>query len=153
MGGYFKLHPILEFFVANEFARKLRSSMTDAERKLWAVLRYNQVNGFRFRRQQPIGPYVADFYCPAALLIVELDGDQHGSDRGMAHDLARTRWLEQRGYRVLRFANVEVFKERTRVMDAICRALDDTPHPIRVRTLSRRTGSTSPSRGEVKIRR
>jgi len=92
------------------FARQLRSNPTDAERKLWRMLRLKQMGGFRFRRQQPVGPYVVDFFCPAAKLVVELDGDQHGADEKMAYDAARTQWLENHGYKVLRFANSEVFK-------------------------------------------
>jgi len=127
------------------FARALRSNPTDAERKLWAAIRFKQLGGARFRRQQPIGRYVVDFFCPDAKLIIELDGNQHGADANMLKDAARTKWLEGQGYTVLRFANWEVLKERRRVLDVIVHALKSTPHPVRA---SRRP--TSPSRGEVK---
>ena len=128
------------------FARTLRVNPTDAERKLWAALRFKQLGGARFRRQQPIGRYTVDFFCPAAKLIIELDGDQHGGDNQAARDAARTKWLEAHGYSVLRFANHEVLKDRSHVVDVIVHALENTPHPRR----SCATASTSPSRGEVK---
>jgi very-short-patch-repair endonuclease len=87
-------------------ARDLRKSSTDAERRLWSRLRNKQLDGFRFRRQQPIGPYVVDFYCSDASLIVEVDGGQH--DANQARDAVRTKWLEDQGYRVLRFWNNDV---------------------------------------------
>ena len=132
--------------MASLFARTLRVNATDAERKLWSVLRFKQLGGARFRRQQPIGRYIADFFCPEAKLIVELDGDQHGNDDQSVLVAARTRWLEACGYSVLRFANHEVLKDRGRVIEVIVHALENTPHPRR----SKVTASTSPSRGEVK---
>jgi len=99
------------------FAKQLRENPTDAERRLWRSLRVKQLGDLRFRRQQPIGPYIVDFYCSAAKLIVELDGDQHGYDKNIAYDADRTRWLEERDYKVLRFSNGEVLKRN--VTDAI----------------------------------
>jgi very-short-patch-repair endonuclease len=99
------------------FAKVLRANPTDAERRLWRLLRTKQLGGLRFRRQQPVGPYIVDFFCPAAKLVVELDGDQHGADENISYDTARSRWLEARGYKVLRFANGEALKEST--LDAI----------------------------------
>jgi len=104
------------------FAKHLRENPTDAERRLWAQLRRKQVGQVRFRRQQPVGPFVVDFFCPAAKLIVELDGDQHGTDEAIAYDARRARWLEERGYKVLRFANREVSKDH--VIDAIWREVE-----------------------------
>lgn len=112
------------------FAAHLREEMTDAERRLWAVLRSKQVGGVKFRRQQPIGPYVVDFYCSAAKLIVELDGDQHGADDAVQRDESRTLWLNEQGYRVLRFANWEVMKERERVVGAIVHDLEEHDVPL-----------------------
>ena len=88
------------------FARQLRSAPTDAEIRLWSRLRRKQLDGFRFRRQQPIGPYIVDFFCPDAKLIVEVDGGQHNVEE--EKDARRTRWLEARGYRVIRFWNNDV---------------------------------------------
>ena len=87
-------------------ARQLRKNQTDAEQKLWSHLRRRQLDAFRFRRQQPIGPYVVDFFCPEARLIVEVDGGQHAERT--EQDAERTEWLEARGYRVARYWNNEV---------------------------------------------
>jgi adenine-specific DNA-methyltransferase len=111
--------------VKHEFAKKLRREQTDAERKLWFVLRDRQFGGFKFRRQQPIGPYVADFACFEAKLIIELDGDQHGSDQGMAYDQSRTSFLQKEGFRVLRFPNHEAERNLDEIMETISRALRD----------------------------
>jgi very-short-patch-repair endonuclease len=112
----------------SSFAHQLREGMTDAERLLWAALRAKQIGGLRFRRQQPIGPYIADFFCPAAKLIVELDGDQHGSAE--SYDERRTRWLREHGYRVMRFANREVFRERARVAGANVHHIEEHDIPL-----------------------
>ena len=97
--------------------------MTDAERKLWAALRRRQILGHRFRRQQPIGPYIADFFCPEAKLIIEVDGSQHGQESHALDDKKRSEWLEKKGYRVLRFWNGDVIVRRANVVDAIERVL------------------------------
>jgi very-short-patch-repair endonuclease len=107
-----------------ERARALRANATDAERILWSSLRLLRAQGFHFRRQAHIGPYIADFACKSARLIIELDGSQHGEADARAYDAARTRFLEGRSYRVLRFWNDEVFTNRDGVLDAILRALD-----------------------------
>ncbi len=86
---------------ATKRARALRSSATDAERKLWSVLRAGQINGHKFRRQVPIGRYIADFVCPSHKIVVEADGGQHAPDV----DAERTRFLESQGYAVLRYWN------------------------------------------------
>ena len=113
-------------------AKMLRANATDAERILWSVLRGKQLAALRFRRQQPIGPYIVDFFCPSAKLIVELDGSQHGADKVAAYDQERSRFLGAKGYRVLRFWNVEVLKDRVSVAEAIFRAgsePDPSPKP------------------------
>ena len=112
-----------------EFARELRREMTDEERLLWSYLRRKQFAGRRFRRQQPVGPYVVDFYCSAAKLIVELDGSHHWEPQQRAYDEARTRWLAAKGYRVLRFSNVDFLRERNSVLDAIWHAITNPPSP------------------------
>jgi very-short-patch-repair endonuclease len=96
--------------MANQFARTLRKHPTDAEHSLWIALREFKQAGLHFRKQAPIGPYVADFACHRAKLIVELDGDQHGEDRNVAYDAKRSAFLNSLGYRVLRFANWEVLR-------------------------------------------
>lgn len=85
-------------------ASRLRRDMTDVERALWAILRNRQLEGFKFRRQATIGPYVVDFLCVEAALVIELDGGQHGDER----DAARTTYLETRGLAVMRFWNNDV---------------------------------------------
>ena len=109
--------------VTNLRARKLRSNMTEGERKLWALLRRKQLAGFRFRRQAAIGPYIADFFCAKARLIIELDGEPHSDETQMRRDFERTKWLEAHGCRVIRFWNIDVFKTPHDVVDSIERAL------------------------------
>jgi len=85
----------------------MRREMTDAERKLWFLLRDRRFAGVKFRRQAPIGRYVADFVCLRRKLIVEADGGQH-FDGGK--DTARDRWLEREGYVVVRYSNIDILK-------------------------------------------
>ena len=106
-------------------ARRLRRSMTEAEARLWARLRGHRLAETSFRRQVPIGPYIVDFFCAAAKLVVEVDGGGHGTLEGVAHDARRTAWLEDAGYRVLRFWNVAVSDEIEAVLDVIVAALAD----------------------------
>jgi very-short-patch-repair endonuclease len=110
-----------------ENARRLRKETTDAERKLWSALRQKQLDGYKFHRQVPIGDFVADFACPSARLIIEVDGGQQ--DLGREKDLARTAWLEARGYRVMRFWNNDVLGNLDGVVRTILSALHDHPHP------------------------
>ena len=78
--------------------------MTGTEQRLWAHLRGRKLEGWKFRRQHPIGEYIVDFACVAARLVVELDGSSHGFDQQQQYDEARQRWLEFQGYKVLRFS-------------------------------------------------
>ena len=105
----------------NRRAKKLREEPTDAESRLWYVLRRKQTLGFKFRRQHPVGRYVADFACPEAKLIIEVDGGQHAEQ--VKEDAARTRELEAPGYAVLRFWNHEVFENFDGVQEVIRAAL------------------------------
>jgi very-short-patch-repair endonuclease len=89
-------------------ARNLRRRQTDAERKLWAILRSRQFENSKFRRQEPIGKYIVDFVSMDRELIIELDGGQHNQQPVQEKDEARTRWLESRGFRVIRFWNNDV---------------------------------------------
>lgn len=102
-------------------ARTLRQNETDAEYKLWYELRNRQLNGYKFTRQVPLGPFVADFVCREQKLIVELDGSQHAESKT---DEKRTAWLNDQGYSVLRFWNDAVFKERQSVLDTILAVLE-----------------------------
>ena len=108
-------------------ARQLRRDQTDAEQTLWARLRDRQLCGAKFRRQHPVGPFVADFCCPQRKLVVELDGGQHAEE--VAADHKRSRFLEEQGYRVLRFWNHDVLKDTVAVLERIAEALN-YPHPI-----------------------
>jgi len=97
--------------------------MTDAERVLWSVLRRKQLSGFRFRRQVQIGPYIADFFCPKAKLVIEVDGGQHSEEEHVWHDYRRTKWLEANGCRVFRVWNDDVFRRADDIADAIYHVL------------------------------
>jgi very-short-patch-repair endonuclease len=90
--------------------RNLRNAQTDAERKLWTSLRTKRLDGFKFKRQQPIGEYIVDFVSFETNLIVELDGGQHNETMNLEKDEQRTNWLKSRGYGVLRFWNNEVLE-------------------------------------------
>ena len=105
------------------FARTLRREQTDVERKLWYALRDRRFLEFKFRRQQPIGPYIADFVCFEAKLVIELDGGQHGDEAHIAYDASRSKRLEADGFRVIRFTNSEMIENFDGVLEGIERAL------------------------------
>jgi ATP-dependent DNA helicase RecQ len=102
----------------------MRRSPTPAERILWNALHRNEW-GFSFRRQHPIGPYIADIVCLEAKLIVEVDGDIHALSERQEHDAARDGYLTMRGYRVVRYKNADVFTELPRVLEEIKRLLTE----------------------------
>lgn len=108
-------------------ARTLRVNTTDAERIIWSRLRGLKQIGLHFRRQAPFEKYVTDFACHRAKIIVELDGSQHGFEQNQAHDRKRTAYLNSRGYKVIRFWNVEVFKDLDRVVEDIVRQASPPP--------------------------
>jgi very-short-patch-repair endonuclease len=117
--------------ITRDKARDLRRESTDAEHKLWQHLRGGQLNGLKFRRQHPLPPYILDFYCDAAKLVVELDGSQHTEES----DRARTRFLESRDLTVLRFWDNDVLMQTEAVIEAIFnivgpRPLTPTPLPM-----------------------
>jgi very-short-patch-repair endonuclease len=113
--------------MANERARQLRANLTDAERRLWSRLRLKQIDGHRFRRQVSIGPYIADFVCLDAKLVIEVDGGQHNDST--EKDARRTALMEAQGFRVVRFWNDEVLGNTDGVLDVIRRHLADPPPP------------------------
>jgi very-short-patch-repair endonuclease len=124
-------------------AKLSRSQPTDAEHRLWQLLRAKRLSGWKFRRQPPIGPYRPDFACHAAKLIVEADGGQHGGDR----DAVRDAWLSGEGFRILRFWNNDIFNNEEGVLTMILSALEAST------AASSRDGRTplpnpSPTRGE-----
>jgi len=108
-------------------ARKLRKESTDAERLLWKYLRAHRMAGFKFKRQFVIEPYIVDFVCVEARLIIEADGGQHIEQ--CAEDQARTGYLESSGYRVMRFWNHEILTDTESVLEYIYKALIKSPLP------------------------
>lgn len=120
-------------------ARRLRRDMTPAEARLWDILRNGKVGRFKFRRQQPIGPYFADFACLSTRVIVELDGTSHlGREE---HDRIREKYLRDSGFAVIRFENFVVMLDENRVVEAVVRA-------CRERTGNPLTPIPSPAGGE-----
>jgi primosomal protein N' (replication factor Y) len=101
-------------------SRRLRAQATDAERRLWALLRDRQIGGCKFRRQHPVGPFFADFAAVERRLIVEADGGQHADSHA---DARRTAWLESQGWRVIRFWNNEILTNPEGVARAVLEAL------------------------------
>lgn len=106
------------------FARELRSHQTDAEQQLWNRLRRKQLHGLQFYRQKPIGPYIVDFYCAAARLVIELDGSQHFEPEHQSTDQQRDAFLAQQGLLVLRFDNLQALKETDAVIQVVLRTLE-----------------------------
>jgi len=108
-----------------ENARSLRSNMTDVERILWRTIRGRQLHGHRFRRQHPIGPYIADFACLDKKCVIELDGGQHQSQ--VDYDENRTLFLQKRGWKVLRFWNNDVLNNLDGVVSTVVATLGALP--------------------------
>jgi very-short-patch-repair endonuclease len=94
--------------------------MTVAERKFWSLVRDNRL-GVKFRRQVPVGPYIVDFFCFSAKLVVELDGSQHGTAEGKKYDFHRDQFLKAAGITVLRFSNKEFLVNQ----DGVCRVIQE----------------------------
>lgn len=114
-------HNVKTVSLQHHRARRLRRDQTGVEAKLWARLRARRFGEFRFRRQFPIGNFIADFACPRARLVIEVDGGQHLEQA--AKDAWRTRLIEERGYRVIRFWDGEVLTEIDGVLESIEQAL------------------------------
>jgi very-short-patch-repair endonuclease len=127
-----------------ERSRELRKKQTDAEKKLWTILRNRQLNGVKFRRQFPLGRYILDFYCPDHRLGIEADGGQHYERKGRDHDDLRTRELNKLGIEIIRFSDGEILTNSEGVFEviqnAIARKKDNAPSP-----------HPSPRRGEGEI--
>jgi very-short-patch-repair endonuclease len=129
---------------SRKHAKRLRREMTNAEVKLWVHLRGRDLAGHRFRRQHPVGPYIVDFACVNLPLIVEVDGETHGSKPQKEHDARRTRYLEKRGWVVLRVFNVDVYNN----LDGVLEALSERCHE-----LNQELNSPPPFMGEVSAQR
>ncbi len=116
--------PLRHQFPNYEERRKdLRREATLPEVLLWRQLRNGVLEGLKFRRQQQLGPYIADFYCSIASLVIEVDGGQHFEPESQAYDEARTAYFESRGLRVLRFTNTDVLQNLDGVIEAILEAI------------------------------
>ncbi|MCP1771446.1 very-short-patch-repair endonuclease [Neisseria perflava] len=102
-------------------AKNMRREMTEAERVLWFHLRANRLGGYKFRRQQPLGAYIADFVCTRPKLIIEADGGQHTEQT--AYDNTRSKWFEAQGFTVLRFWNHEILQQTAAVLEQIFQTL------------------------------
>jgi len=120
---------ILKTKFAAGAAKRLRANSTDAERKLWSRLRDRRLLGFKFVRQQPVGPFIADFACREADLVIELDGSQHAEDDAVRYDLRRTAVLAEHGYEVLRFWNTDALIHTDGVLEVIVAHLQKAPSP------------------------
>ena len=99
--------------------KSLRRTLTAAEATLWALLKGKKLDGRKFRRQPSVGKYILDFYCPSERLAIELDGEQHFTEEGLAYDEKRTDFLNQLQILVLRFENVEIFQSPEEVLAEI----------------------------------
>jgi very-short-patch-repair endonuclease len=107
-----------------QFARQLRKDSTDAERRIWSYLRGERLGGHVFRRQHPIVGYIADFYCHAAKLVVELDGGQHTDPDAVAYDARRSAAMAAQGVHVIRFSDIDALKNSDQVAEAILTEVD-----------------------------
>jgi very-short-patch-repair endonuclease len=108
----------------NQRARALRRNSTEAERRLWLVLRDRRLRAFKIRRQRPIGPFVVDFVCLEHRSVIEADGGQHIENPA---DETRTEWLEREGWRVIRFWNNDILKNPDGALEAILNELQPSP--------------------------
>jgi len=112
-----------------EFSRHLRRTQTSTEELMWQWLRNRQVAGAKFRRQHPIGPYVADFYCEQSKLVIECDGKDHFTEEGANRDATRDQYLRERGLTVFRFTNQEIEEDAQKVIESIAGWLTKNPSP------------------------
>jgi very-short-patch-repair endonuclease len=100
-------------------SRRLRKSMTDAEKLLWSKIRGKQLKGYQFYRQRIIGNYIVDFYCAKAKLVIELDGSQHYGNKGIKQDAVRDNYMREQKLRVIRFSDRDVFENLNGVVESI----------------------------------
>ena len=109
------------------FARSLRHNQTEAEKRLWKYLRSRELEGYKFCRQHPIGPYIVDFCCLNRKVIIEIDGGQHVMRKGA--DQKRTIFLEKKGFSVIRFWDNEVLQNTNEILGLILQRLSSSPSP------------------------
>ncbi len=110
-------------------AKNLRKMSTDTEKVVWKQLRAKRFSGLKFRRQQPLGPYIADFVCFEKKIIIELDGGQHAFPGKIQGDLKRDKWFEAQGYTTLRFWDNEVLTNTQGVIEVIWKHCFEPPSP------------------------
>ncbi|MBL4809204.1 MAG: endonuclease domain-containing protein [Phycisphaerales bacterium] len=109
---------------ASKQAKQLRRELSPPERKLWHALKAKKLNNLHFRKQHPLGPYIADFYCHAPRLVVEVDGNQHQGDQ-LKHDQHRDQWMQSQGLNILRVHARDVFTNLQGVVNTIERTAED----------------------------
>ena len=109
--------------------RALRKNQTDAEKKLWSLLRNRQLGGLKFRRQFSVGRYILDFYCPEYGIAIEVDGGQHYEADGLMNDALRTKALSAAGIQIIRFSNLEILENIEGVYESILSFFRNTPSP------------------------
>lgn len=114
--------------IHRDLARSLRKNMTTPEQLLWEALRKRQLDGYRFRRQMPLGRYIADFVCLEVRLVIELDGKQHLDHQDYDHE--RNHWMQQQQFRVLRFWNHEWLNQPNQVLQHIRQALHEQTNTL-----------------------
>jgi very-short-patch-repair endonuclease len=100
-------------------SQRLRCGMTDAEKLLWSKIKRRQIKNLHFYRQKPIGNYIVDFYCPAAKLVIELDGGQHYENSNISKDKIRESFLANLGLKIIRFTNLDVLRNSENVLNKI----------------------------------
>ncbi|MFC1949254.1 endonuclease domain-containing protein [Chloroflexota bacterium] len=113
-----------------QYSRQLRTSMTDAEKRLWAKIRMRQLKGHQFYRQKPIGDYIVDFFCPEAKLVIEVDGSHHLVGETIEYDRVRDEYLSSLDLRILRFTNNDVLTNIDGVVERIGEEIPLSP-PLR----------------------
>ena len=113
-----------------EKSRKLRKNQTDAERKMWSILRNRQLHGVKFRRQFSIGRFILDFYSPEYKLGIEADGGGHYKDEERVRDELRTRELSELGVEILRFTDLDILNHMEGVSQVILKNIENKKNPL-----------------------
>jgi adenine-specific DNA-methyltransferase len=133
------------------FARRMRREPTDAERKLWHLLRDRRLGGFKFRRQHPVGGYILDFFCMEKMLSVEADGGQHYDPQGLAYDQRRSSVLTEHGIRTLRLSDYDILTDPDAVARTIFFHLTEEPSPLPSPGVPGEGGRGTPDSGDSRI--
>ena len=132
-----------------DHAKKMRREMTAAEQRLWHFLRAGRLQGYKFRRQQPMGSYIADFVCVNPKLIIEADGGQHAEQA--AYDTERSRYFQRQGFTVLRFWNHQILQQTDDVLAEMLRVLDGLVEKRQVTLVPPNPLPNPPPRGREQI--